>query len=114
MFYKHDIAAAQELRMVLSEQAKGSSAEFQILHLQHIAEHGLPDCYDSFGSFLFDFYPDFSWTPHASMTQMQAVVNDTRFPHIAQQIQNMFGFDMRAELEFSIEEAERMMHDDGF
>jgi len=78
--------------------------ERQILHLQHIAENGLPDCYEDFEEFLYDFYPGFAWGDPDREEQIKAVLADARFAAIAEAIQRDWDFDLRADLVKAITE----------
>ncbi len=73
-------------------------AEFNLLHLEYIGEHGLPDCYKDFKEFLFDFYPDFSWNKRMK-DEIRVILTDSRFPEIEKKIKKAYAFDIRKELE---------------
>lgn len=104
-FYLHDVDAEVRKSNAMMESAlsKGehdsipNSVEFNLLHLEGVAADGLPDCYDDFDDFLFDFYPGFS--PHTMHEEIRLVIDSPRFAAIANRIQADWGFDMRAELE---------------
>lgn len=107
MFYKYNMVEARreaaERHILACKVAPIHStkyiAEFGILYLQDIAKRGLPDCYESFDDFLCDFCTDFSWTPKDRDEQLRGVLADSRFPAIVVGIQDMFGFDMKEELD---------------
>ncbi len=112
MFYKHNMVeagrAADEWYTLACKVAPIHStkwfAEYNILHLQDIAKKGLPDCYESFDDFMYDFYPDFAWTPKDSKEQLGMVVADSRCTAIVVGIQDMFGFDMKDEFDRALRE----------
>ncbi|MFA5766303.1 MAG: hypothetical protein WC919_00070 [Candidatus Paceibacterota bacterium] len=75
--------------------------EFNLRHLEGVAANGLPDCYDDFEDFLWDFYPGLSWKPEERKNQIRSILDSPRFAAAAAQIQSDWGFDMRADLEKS-------------
>jgi hypothetical protein len=102
-FYKHDMEVSRRESSERMQKAKAQDkiptlAEYQILHLVDIAERGLPDCYDSFEDFLFDFWPDFSWNEEKSHPEIQAVLDDPRFKKIVPVLKETWGIDMEEDL----------------
>jgi hypothetical protein len=91
-------------------------AEQQLLHLQDIAERGLPDCYNGIGTSLdgppgtpeeeeqdegdclYDFYADMPWNDKA-VKVIELMLSDERFPAIRDRIkQDWDGFDIEEDL----------------
>jgi hypothetical protein len=79
-------------------------AEYQILHMQRVGEHGLPDCYTSAHDFLCDFWADFPWNQKAQHAAVQLTLDDPRFPAIVEAVQQSIGIDLRAELRAALTE----------
>lgn len=107
-FYPHDMAVSRRESADRRQKAGVQSripvlAEYQILHLVDISERGLPDCYDSFKDFLFDFWPDFSWKKEQSDPEVRAVLDDPRFKEIVPVLKNTWGVDMEEELQKGLE-----------
>lgn len=106
MFYTHDAQQAraeQAADKVAASalHAEGTDAwyaEVQTAHLRRIGERGLPDCYDSFDAFLYDFYPDFSLDAGRWARQIQLVLEGPEFPAIEARLAELFGVSMRASL----------------
>lgn len=108
-FYKHNIEQSQHEHAIRFTKAGQQNiipvlAENQILHLVDIAERGLPDCYTSFKDFLYDFWPDFSWTPKKSIPEVEVVLADPRFKKIVPVLEETWGVDMEKELQDGIDE----------
>lgn len=106
-FYKHNVEESRKLRdgwrkQLADVQGRAYHANFAILQLQHVAEHGLPDCYTSFGDFLCDFYPDLSWNASHSSIEIQLILKDDRFDAIVDSIKKDWEHDMRAELQAAL------------
>ena len=112
MFYPHSVPQQRENSETRLEQAKiniaknGNEilAEMQILYLEEICKIGLPDCYDTFNDFLYDFYPNFTWSAQAQVTETLEVLNDKRFSGIKTGIKKLYNFDIQAELATSVKE----------
>lgn len=73
-------------------------AELNLLHLQEIGEHGLPDCYDKPEEFLYDFWPDLPWDAKSQRAVARLILDDPRFPAIRAAVQAATGLDMEHEL----------------
>jgi hypothetical protein len=73
-------------------------AEYVLLQLQGVVEFGVMDCYESFEDFLGDLYLDMPWNAQGQTETIKLVLADIRFPDIAEDIQQKYGFDLRTEL----------------
>jgi hypothetical protein len=101
-FYPHDVDAQIKKCNHFSQLSKikhpGSAAtptiEYQIIHLIDIAKNGLPDCYTSFGDFLFDFWPNFTWDVEKSLEEAKAVFADPRVKKIIPILNMTWNIDM--------------------
>jgi hypothetical protein len=116
MFRSHSVAVARAEQLARLEAVNAKCprhsdewfAESQILGLQADAELGLMDCYSGFDfDWLCGFYAGFEWNFAAQSRQIRLVLDDPRFPAIAEKIQAEFGFDLRAELETAEPESSR-------
>ena len=105
-FYKHNIEDSRTQHARRSQTCNQKHqphsdlwfAEWAILHLEHIACWGLPDCYGSFRDFLFDFWPNLPWDETRSNIVCGLILDDPRFAKIAEDIEQEWGHDMTAEL----------------
>ena len=109
-FYPHDVEKSRRERDQRMQKARSQDiipvlAEQQILHLVDISENGLPDCYGSFDEYLYDFWPDFSWTSQ-SRVEVRAVLADSRFKRIVPVLKETWGVDMVEELRKGLDEIE--------
>lgn len=68
-----------------------------------IDNKGLPDVYDSFRDYLFDFYPDFSWNGD-SKVELQWLLDDADWRNLAGEIKYKYGFDFVDEIKQAITE----------
>ena len=112
-FYPHNISTSVRNSRIRNTAAKLQTniptlAESQILHLLEINEQGLPDCYKSFGEFLYDFWPDFSWNVLKSVGEITAVLNDARFKGIVESLNSEWNIDIVQELAEGITEISGM------
>ncbi len=106
IFYKHDVEQSRKEsaeRHRLAQIAFPNSqphrvVEYQILKLAHIANFGLPDCYESFQDMLYDFWPDFSWNDKDRVNEVNLVLADSRLDQIAETITREWGYDIIDEL----------------
>jgi len=103
-FYKHGIEKSRQESADRMTKAQAQNnipvlAENQILHLIDIAKNGLPDCYGSFDEFLYDFWPDFSWSMTQAIPEIKAVLADSRFKKIVSVLKETWGIDMEKELQ---------------
>lgn len=105
--YPHDAQQSGKLgdehRAAAALIAKTNSmrwfAEYNLLHLQHVGEYGLPNCYVSAEDFLYDFWPDLPWDLRGQRAVARLMLSDPRFPAIRDAVQASIGHDMRVELE---------------
>jgi len=86
-FYPHNMEESRNSSSKRDEKAQSQPGvpilvEPQILHLIEIAENGLPDCYESFDDFLFDFWMDFTWNAEKSIEEAKAVFKDPRIKKV--------------------------------
>jgi len=77
--------------------------EICIRQLEQVAQIGLPSCYCDLEDFLVDWFMDFSWNERA-VNQIQLVLDDPRFPGIADRINPEWGIDLAGELRKAQEE----------
>ena len=106
-FYEHNVEQSRNRRSLQRKQSERAveirgegdvAVEFAIRELQFVAMHGLPDCYGSFTDFLFDFYPDLSWSLRKSQAQIEQILADDRIQFVATRIKEDWAFDMIEEL----------------
>jgi len=66
----------------------------EITRLTTILTQGLHPVYEaSFDNFLYDYFPDFSWTTTVMMQQVAEVEADPRWRSLAAQVKAKHGFD---------------------
>jgi len=112
MFYAHNIDESIELNKNLHAVARLNivtndnwvTVEKLILQLQSISVNGLPDCYTSFGDYLYDMYPELSWGTKL-VDELRQLQNDSRFVDICSGITKLFDFDFAAEINKATEES---------
>jgi len=100
-FYSHNVTESRRMKAERDTAASklhdfstpAWTVETQILTLEHVAENGLPDCYNDgnwLSSWTTDFYMDFPWTPQAQIVILQAMLEDERLPAIAEKFGDEF------------------------
>lgn len=77
--------------------------EKQLSHIEKIADEGL-GTYESVNAWLYDFYPDFSWNPEGSETEIKKLLDHPRFKEVADKFQKAHDFDIKEELEEAMKE----------
>lgn len=70
----------------------------QLALLQERAKE-LPDCYNSFEDFLWDFWPNFSWNSEGRAPQLKFLLALAGIDEVCEEIKTKYGFDMKEELE---------------
>lgn len=71
----------------------------EVARLQSILKDGLPKCYKDFNEYLFDFFPDFSWTVDDTLQEMAALLGDERWLQLARLVKAEFGFDFEKQVQ---------------
>ena len=61
------------------------------------------DIFGTFESFLYDYYPDFSWKPPEMVEELEIIVNDPAWLTLAEQIKAARGYDFATEVRNAIE-----------
>jgi hypothetical protein len=100
-FYPHGAHPELSGQRLAAAKDKGPSysdawfAELNLVHLQQVAEWGIPDCYETFCEWLVDFGVDFAWGCDEFAAQAKMVRDDPRMPVIAKKIWDDWeGFDI--------------------
>jgi len=110
-FYTHDIEASRKFdqqlmnnvqKMFLNDRSM-QLAERNRLVLIDVVDRGIPDCYDNFVDFLYDFYPNFSWN-NDMVKEVEYIMNHESFTHIVDSIKEVWDYDMRKEFEDAVAE----------
>jgi hypothetical protein len=71
--------------------------------LTYVEQGTLPQCYTGVEDWLFDFWPELSWT--AEITKdVQAILDDTNFPRIQQFFLERYKFDFEQELRHGVKD----------
>jgi len=98
-FYPHSTSRGRilaSLRRIEAQRQNINSAvvEYQILHLISIEKNGLPDCYGSFEDFLYDFWPNFTWSAQTAAEEAVKVFEDPRIKAIISSLNETWGIDL--------------------
>lgn len=80
--------------------------EKQLAEIKKIADEGLNEVYDSVSDWLYDFYPDFSWTYEGSFVEIEALLNHPQFEEVAKKFEEVHDFNIKDELKGAIKERE--------
>jgi len=82
------------------KKSKNSLPEHAICKLLGVIKKGIPDCYDTFEDYVFDFWFDLSWDEEGHIRDVKVILADKRFTDIiVPGIKKKFNFDMKKELE---------------
>jgi len=72
----------------------------QLAQLNRIADHGIPEVYDSVEEFLGDFFMDFSWGPDEVEVQLELLMADPGYESVKRKFEARFAKDLDALLIF--------------
>lgn len=109
--YLNETLIEKKAKLEEMERAEGINEDDlgrrAVLELLYIVEHGLPDVYDSFDAFLYDFWPNPTWNQDGQRKDVRTILEDPRFNEIIQPgILRDWNFDMRRELEAAFKDEE--------
>lgn len=79
----------------------------ELARLQKILDKGLAPCYDDFQDFLCDWGPDFSWTPAATIIQLDELLASQEWLALAEQVKVAHGHDFKAAALAFLEESKK-------
>lgn len=82
-------------------------AEYAILKLEELGEHGLWTCYRDAEDYLWDFFMDLPWHQEKRRLVIKMILNDPRFPDVIASIkEGQEGFDFKEVLDGALTEKE--------
>lgn len=103
-FYRYTEEALEQqddwINEKIAEEKVDDFGHRALFKLLYIAEKGLPDCYESFEEYLFDFYPSLPWNLEGQKVAIQTIQKDPRFEsEVVPAILRDWNYDMKKELE---------------
>lgn len=71
--------------------------------LERYADEGLPDCYRTFRSSLYDLYPSLPWDHNGLIAALQMLIKHSDLNRVAGKINTKFKFNLKKEFQEALE-----------